>query len=141
MKKPLLKNILLELMFVLSAVGAWTAAFLLAWEAPITDALFCISVLFMIITLVHAVFADKWWNIPCIVYIISVLATVTVHFINPELYIDIFEYLTVFTVLQFMGLDYMFAYEGEAFHIIVILFSALSLGFMLFKYLPEKKIQ
>lgn len=140
MKKHLVKNILLEIFFILTAVIAWAAVISLVWENPTTLPTFIISVLFIGAVLVYAFFTDKWWNIPGIIYTALLLFLTLNHWTANHFFIlsSSYLYLELVIVPPVLGMDYIFD-SNASYCLTVTIFCVSAIGIMVSKYLRKEK--
>lgn len=140
MKKRIVKNILLEIFFILTAIISWAAVISLVWENPTTLAAFIISALFMGAVLIYAVFADKLWNIPGIIYTALLLFLTIPHWTANHFFelSSSFLYLELVIVPPVLGMDYIFD-SNASYCSAVTIFCVSSIGIMVSKYLQKEK--
>lgn len=138
MKKSLMKNIFMELGFLTATGLAWYLCLSLAFiELDTTFGMLIISFIYMSSTIAYAFFADKWWNIPCMLYMVFMTFTALLYIADPILADD----LIVWVFFPLAGIDFITSIDDTPFSVIVIIFSSIVLTITAMKYLPRKKKQ
>lgn len=140
MKDSFKKNILLVLFFILSGIVSWAVIFTLLWEQSDSFAASTVSALFMASILIHAHFTDKWWNIPCITYIILTLMGAVSYLINENFppTLNFFNYTSLITFLPFAGTGYYFENDNAHLYMLIILFCLITLTITIKKYFRKE---
>lgn len=143
MKTSFKKNILLELLFLLSGVVSWTVIFTLLWEQSYSFAASIVSFLFMAAVLVHARFTDKYWNIPCIIYILLTLTGTIAYLVEEDfpLALNFLNYTSLITILPFAGAGYFFENDRNHLYVLLIFFCLTVLIMMIKKYFRKENPQ
>lgn len=143
MKNSLKKNILLVLFFILSGVVSWAVIFTLLWEGADSLAASTVSVLFMASILIHARYTDKWWNIPCMTYMLLTLTGAFSYLIHENFppMLNLFNYTSLISFIPFAGTGYCFRNDTEHLYLLIILFCLISLAIMIKKYFRKESLK
>lgn len=140
-KRPLylIKNILLELFIIGSVYAPWYTNLMWCFGYEREPALgtFFNTVYFFGAVLVYAIFADKWWNIPCGAYMMLTVIGSISGIIAPES--EFYEVFNFLVLSPAWGLLY-FNLNNIVYFIAVLIFSLAALGIMTAKYFHKKQI-
>ncbi len=142
MKKYLVKNILLELFIIGSIYAPWYTNAMWCFGAGNEPALgtFLNTLYFFGAVVVFAFFSDKWWDIPCGIYMLLMAAGAVSGIISPES--GIYEAFNLLVLSPTWGLFHFNPYSnvlGVISLIITLLFSLSIIGIILYKYKPKHK--
>lgn len=142
MKKYLVRNILLELFIIGSIYAPWYTNAMWCFGAGNEPALgtFLNTLYFFGAVVVFAFFSDKWWDIPCGIYMLLMAAGAVSGIISPES--GIYEAFNLLVLSPTWGLLHFNPYSnvlGVISLIITLLFSLSIIGIILYKYKPKHK--
>lgn len=143
MKNSFKKNILLIVFFIFSGVVSWAVIFTLLWEGADSFTASTVSTLFMASILIHAHYTDKWWNIPCMTYILLTLTGAFSYLIHEDFppMLNLFNYTSIISFIPFAGTGYCFRNDTEHLYLLIILFCLISLAIMIKKYFRKENSQ
>lgn len=135
MKYSTAENLLMELGFLIATALAWYSslwfAFAQTYTLPVN---FIITLLYIAAAAIYAVFADKWWNIPCMVYMGFVSVTAVIYLIDPLAADD----LIIWAFAPFIGLESIFSFGSSPYCIALVIFTLAALAVSGSKYFPKE---
>ena len=138
-KRPLylVKNILFELFIIGSVYAPWYTNLMWCFGCEKEPALgtFFNTVYFFGAVILYSIFADRWWNIPCGVYMLLMVIGSVSGIIAPES--EFFEGFDFFALSPTWGLLY-FNLNYIVYLTAVLIFSLAALGIMTAKYFRKK---
>lgn len=135
MKYSTAKNLLMELGFLIATALAWYSSLWIAFAQTYTSPVnLIITLLYTAAVAIYAIFADKWWNLPCMMYMGFVSVTAVIYLIDPLAADD----LIIWAFAPFIGLECIFSFGTPPYCIALIIFTLAVLAISVSKYFPKE---
>lgn len=138
MKNSTLYNILSGLGFLIATALAWYYSLVFGLQDffSVGISVFCISLIYMTSVILYAVHSNKWWNIPCMAYMVFMAFTSALYLFDASAADD----LIIWTLPPVMGIEFLFPHNDELINIIIIAFNFAVLFITGSKYFPKEKL-
>ncbi len=133
LKKKPVKNIILLLFIIVSFYAPWYTNGTWCFGCDREPALgtFFNTLYFIGAVVIYAVLADKWWNIPCILYMLIVSIASAGGIIAPES--DVFNAVNLVFMANYWGL-YFLNISNRVYYVITLITGIPVLWLMISKY-------
>ena len=137
MKNSRLYNILSGIGFLIATALAWYFSLILAFDNihSVGVSVFAISLIYITAVIIYAIHSDKYWNIPCMAYMLFMAVSSFLYLCSPDYADD----LIIWTIPPVMGLEFLFTRNFELMNFSVIIFSLIVLFITGSKYFPKGK--
>lgn len=132
-----LYNILSGIGFLIATALAWYFSLVLGFENIHTMgvSVFAISLIYITAVIIYAIHSDKYWNIPCMAYMLFMAVNSFLYLCSPDSADD----LIIWTLPPVMGLEFLFPRNYELMNLAIIIFSLIVLFITGSKYFPKEK--
>ena len=130
-------NILSGIGFLTATALTWYFSLILAFEDTHSAgvSVFAISLVYITSVIIYAFHSDKYWNIPCMAYMLFMAFTTVLYLFSTDAADD----LIIWAFPPVMGLEFLFPHNRELMSIFIVIFNIIVLFITGSKYFQKEK--